>query len=115
MAEQNNLNGRVANDLLHDLSAGLFPGAVIAAWLLRAGVDRVDPGRGAVVAEASEGLWLILAFALSLLIATGIMRLRYWRLNVRSGFLESKRHMAVTKHVVFVTVQLLAAVALAMM
>jgi hypothetical protein len=106
-------NVRVPNDLLHDIAAGLFPGAVIAAWIVRGAIDALDPGRGAIVTRASGGLWMLMLLGLAVSTATGVLRLRYWQLNVRSGFLETKKQMAATKHIVFVFVLLLSAWGLA--
>jgi hypothetical protein len=54
---------------------------------------------------------MVLALAVS--VATGVLRLRYWQLSVRNGFLETKKQMAATKHIVFVFVLLLSAWGLA--
>lgn len=107
------LNGRIANDLLHDFAAGFFPGAVTAAWLIQRALEAADPGRGAVVAHAAGALWLVMAAALTVSVVTGLVRLRYWRLNVRSGFLESKGQMAATKHILFALLLLASAFLLA--
>lgn len=107
MSTVRGLNGRIANDLLHDLAAGVFPGAVGGAWLVRGVLEAMDPGKGAVVTLASGPLWGVCFVGLAVSISTGLLRLRYWRLNVRSGFFESKKQMAATKHILFVFVLLL--------
>jgi hypothetical protein len=102
---------RAVVDVLHDLAAGAFPGAVAAAYLISRAGERMalDTGNIALTLPAA---WSVLAIALVVLVATGLMRLRYWKTNVRAGFLETKSQMAVAKHAVFVFVQLGAAVAL---
>lgn len=105
---------RTAVDLAHDLAAGFFPGAVTAAWVIQRAVVLFEPVRGAaIVRDAATGLWWVMALALTVSVVTGLIRLQYWKLNVRSGFLESKRQMAVVKHSLFVTIQVAAGVVLA--
>lgn len=113
MATQRLRPGRMFNDFVHDISAGLFPGAVAAVWALKTAIATVDPGRAGLVRQAVGGVWFILAGALACLVVTGIFRLGYWRLNVREGFLETKGRTAVIKHMAFVAAQLLAIWALA--
>jgi len=107
------LKVRTVNDLLHALAAGFFPGTVAGAWVVRGAINAVDPGGGAIVERATGGLVLVMILALGLSIGTGILRLRYWQLNVRQGFLETKKQMVVTKHIYFVFMVLLTTWALA--
>jgi len=106
---------RIANDYVHDMCAGLFPGAVAATWIVKGAMDAAEQGGGAAVRAASGGVWFVLVGALSLLALTGTLRLRYWRLNVREGFIPTKARMAAIKHFAFVATQLLAAWALAVL
>jgi hypothetical protein len=108
-----NLNARSAVDFLHDVAAGFFPGAVAATSVIRSAIEAVDPGRGAIVTFASGWLWLVFVLGLAVSIVTGLVRLRYWKLNVRSGFMDAKRQMVVVKHSAFVLLLVLSAVWLA--
>lgn len=108
---------RIANDIAHDLASGAFPGAVIAAWLIRrsaAATGSPDAVRAASAAlgGASGALWLVLFLGLTVSVATGLLRLRYWKLNVRTGFLETKSETAAVKHSAFVLLLLASAAAL---
>lgn len=105
------LPGRLAVDFAHDIAAGIFPGAVLGMWI----VQRRLEAAGAPVAgleRAAGGLWLVLAGGLLVSVVTGIVRLRYWKLYVRSGALESKSQSAAIKHSIFVLTQLAAALVL---
>lgn len=100
-----------ANDVLHDLALGVFPGVVVGTWL----IDRttVSTGEGSsVVAHAAPVLWLVFAFGLLVSVATGLLRLRYWKLNVRSGYMNTKSAVAAMKHSAFVLLLLGSATAL---
>ena len=103
------------NDFAHDIAAGFFPGSVAGAWMIRSALNALEPGSGAVVGRAAGSLWLIFAIAAAVSVGTGLLRTRYWRLNVRSGFMEKKTQMATTKHVLFVTTLVLSGVALALL
>lgn len=102
MALSSNFSVRVANDLVHDVCAGLWPGTVLGVWLLHTGVERAAPQASfALVPLTVSSLW-VLVVSLGLLVATGALRLRYWRLNVRAGALQAKARMALVKHTAFV-------------
>lgn len=99
-------------DIVHDVAAGIFPGAVIGAWLYERALGAASVGAGDPTAEATGPLLVLLLADLIVLVATGLVRLNHWQLNVRSGFLQTKAQMAVLKHIVFVVVLVLSAVAL---
>jgi len=104
---------RIAVDYVHDISAGLFPGSVLGVWVVERGLKMA--GVGALsVGRAADGLWLVLIFALALLVVTGSIRLRYWKLSVRASAVESKARAAAIKHSVFVLTQLAAAFVVAL-
>ena len=108
-------NARIANDFVHDIAAGFFPGSVAGAWVIRGALNALEPGSGAVVERAAGSLWLLFAIAAAVSVGTGLLRTRYWRLNVRSGFMEKKSQTAITKHALFVTALVLSGGALAML
>lgn len=95
------MNVRIVNDFMHDLVPGFIAGLAAATFAAERAIDKVEPGRGVVVSRASGILWLLYAVALAVAVTTGLIRLRYWKLNVRSGFLETKTQMAVIKHSAF--------------
>lgn len=105
MALENRLYVRVVIDLLHDLALGVFPGTVLAAWFIRRAVVASDEGYAALAA-AGPWLWLVFFLGLTVSVVTGLLRLKYWKLNVRAGFLESKSQMAAVKHSAFVLILL---------
>lgn len=94
---------RIANDACHDLAAGTFPALALAAWLIRS-VSETDGMAEVIVARAGGSLWVVFMLMLGVSVGTGLLRLRYWKLNVRSGFLETKGQMAAIKHSLFVLV-----------
>jgi putative copper export protein len=95
---------RIVNDIVHDLAAGAWPGAVIALWLARNGAkSTLTPDALALAVRAWSGVLLIMLAALVALVVTGGVRLGY--------VLESRTRTAQIKHVVFVTVFILATVA----
>ena len=102
----------MSNDLLHDLAAGAWPGAVIALWMAHTAVKSAGPtGAAALALRAWSGIWAILIFAVAVLIATGSLRLRYRAMGVRAEALPARTRIAVTKHIVFVVVLVAATVA----
>ena len=105
---------RVVNDILHDLSAGAWPGAVAAAWLVRSGArGALSAAAFADLQQAWSAVFLIMAVALAVLVVTGIVRLRYRSLGIPPDLLAARTRAALIKHAVFVTVFLLAIVAAA--
>ena len=106
----NNKYFRAAAELIHGISAGMFPGAVWAAWMIRQGFIAAPPSALLMLERATVNLFVILIVALVLQAATGVFRLHYYQLNIRQGFLETKRQMVLIKHLGFVTVLVLCVV-----
>jgi len=103
--------GRIVIDFFHVLAAGVFPGSVIAAWVIRLGIEAQGLG-GAAIGRASTGLWLLFFIGLVVSVGTGALRLRYWKLVVLPEALEAKAQMAAVKHSLFVLLLLSSAVGL---
>src|SRR5450759_921918 len=105
MGLSNRLWFRVVNDILHDLSAGASPGAVLALWLVSSGARKTLP---ADVYTTTMATWswilLILFLALVVLVVTGSIRLNYRTLGVSEDALPAKGRAAMAKHAVFVLV-----------
>jgi hypothetical protein len=106
-----NVYVRSAIEFVHDIAAGAFPGAVLMAWIIRQQIEVTQRGAVADVGRASLSLWVILLGVLFAIGLTGLIRLRYWKLNVRPGFLDSKKRLVLIKHTAFV-VLLIASIAL---
>ena len=94
---------RVVNDFLHDMAAGLGPGAVLALRIVS------DHARATLAPEVFADLvrswsWvvLVLFLALVVLLITGAVRLNYRTLGVRDDALAAKGRMALIKHAAFV-------------
>ena len=92
---------------MHDVAAGSYPGAVLGMWLARTRVAATMPSAVPALEKAAVSLWLVMAAALLLLVTTGLFRLGYYQLNLRPGYLETKRQMVLVKHAAFVTVLVL--------
>lgn len=94
---------RILNDFVHDVAAGMYPGLALTAWLVRS--SAASSGTSiATVTEIGGTLTLLMVLTAVVSITTGLIRLRYWKLNIRAGFLETKGQMAAMKHGLFVLV-----------
>jgi hypothetical protein len=94
---------RAALDILHDLAAGAWPGAVAALALARAGAERyaLGPEQTARMLDAWSGIWPILFLSLATLAATGGARLHYRALGIRPDGLPVRTRAALIKHAAF--------------
>ncbi|PKQ30416.1 MAG: hypothetical protein CVT60_00110 [Actinobacteria bacterium HGW-Actinobacteria-10] len=94
---------QVINDIVHDLAAGTGPGAALALWLT---ADRartsLPPDEAAAAIRTWETVLLIPLAALTVLVATGIMRVSYRGLS--SAASKSRTRVVLIKHAVFVLV-----------
>jgi hypothetical protein len=95
---------RAAAELFHGISAGLFPGAVWGAWIVRSGFVAVSADTLLMLERSTVNLFFILLVSLIVQGVTGGFRLHYYQLNIRPGFLETKRRMVLTKHIGFVLI-----------
>lgn len=102
---------RIANDIVHDLAAGTWPGAAIALWLVRDRADRVlPPDTAALSLRAWSAAFLVMFGALATSIVTGIVRARYRTYGLTTPIIRSRTRAALIKHAVFVMVLILATV-----
>jgi hypothetical protein len=102
MALTDSLYFKSVVDFFHDIAAGLFPGAVVCALLIDRASRSAGGSAGFTLSRVAPTLWFVLILGLMVSVTTGLIRLRYWKLNVRSDFLESKVQMIVVKHSAFV-------------
>lgn len=96
-------------EFIHDIAAGAFPGAVWFAWMIRQKFEVASPDAVGELARASTSLWVVLLVALFAIVATGAMRIMYWKLNVREGGLDAKRRLILIKHTLFVLLMIVSA------
>ena len=102
---------RIVNDVVHDLAAGAWPGAVMALWIARSVARGSVPSDVyAVVQRAWSGIPLIMIVALAVLVATGGVRLYYRGFGLPGELLKARGRAALIKHAVFTTVFLVATV-----
>ena len=102
---------RTANAVVHDLAAGLWPGAVLALWIAHAGAaDFAPAGTTAPIRVAWSGIYAILFLELAIQVVTGLIRLRHRGLGVSTEALAAKNSVAQAKHVAFAAVLLAATV-----
>lgn len=102
---------RAINDILHDLAAGAWPGAVVGVRMVRRGLTAAI-GAQAASDAARSWTWIltIMLVALVVQVATGGARLFYWKAPVATEQVQTKGRVAAAKHVVFVAVFVVAAV-----
>ncbi len=102
---------RVVNDLVHDLTAGVFPGAVFGLWMVRSGAQAVlSPDALATMVRGWSWIVLVLFIAFAIFILTGSIRVSYRVRNIKPEALASQGRAALIKHAVFVAVFVYAAV-----
>jgi hypothetical protein len=111
MGLSDRLTFRVVNDLVHDLTAGMVPGAVAALWMVRNGAA------GSLTPEALSGLvrgwsWIVGAVfvAMVVFIVTGAIRLSYRARNISPEALAAQGRSALIKHAFFVAASVYAVV-----
>jgi hypothetical protein len=96
---------RAVNDLVHDLMAGLVPGAVLSLWLVRSAAEvSLDPQALATLVRGWSWLVLVMFGALAVLGVTGVIRTGYRGRNIREHAMGVQSRSSAIKHVVFVTV-----------
>jgi hypothetical protein len=102
---------RVMNDLAHDVTAGVVPGAVLALWLVRNGAKAsLGPEALATMVRGWSWIVLVLFVAVVIFVVTGSIRVTYRTLNIRKEALEAQGRSALIKHAVFVPLFVYAAV-----
>lgn len=102
---------RVLNDLVHDITAGVVPGAVLALWLVRNGATAtLNPSDLSALAQGWTWIVLIAFAALALLVVTGSIRIGYRTRNLRPDAIPSQGRAALIKHAVFIPLFLCATV-----
>lgn len=96
---------RTANDIAHDLSAGAWPGAAFAVWLVRSRADASLPaGTLTPSLPAWSAVFVVMVLALATLVVTGLMRVSYQG----TGGSKTRLRTALAKHTVFTVVFVLA-------
>ena len=99
------LSFRVVNDLLHDVTAGVFPGAVLALWLVRKGAAAtLSPDAVATMVRSWSWIVLLLFVVIVVFVVTGSMRVSYRTRNISAEALQAQGRSAMIKHAVFVLV-----------
>lgn len=96
--------GRMINNWLHDFASGTWAACILVIWLLRGRMPHVP--QAASVALAGVGMllfWLVLG-AVALIIVTGGIRLRYWRIQGVPDELPQRRRALLIKHVLYLVV-----------
>lgn len=94
---------RIANDLLHDLAAGAWPGAVAALWLAQRRAD-LPVDVAPEVARSWSSIFWVMVVALAILVITGLIRTNYRANGLPPEVAQARGSTAVVKHVFFVGV-----------
>ena len=96
---------RVANDLLHDLTAGVVPGVVLALWMVRNGAKTaLAPEATATLITSWSWIVFVIFLAIVVLVVTGAVRISYRTRNIREDAMHAQGLSAMIKHAVFVAV-----------
>jgi putative copper export protein len=101
---------RVTIDVLHDLAAGTWPGAVVAFWLARNRAAALDPEALDLTVSTWSSVFWVMVVALALLVGTGLVRSVYRGIGIPPELLEARTKVALIKHLVFVSVFIYATV-----
>lgn len=111
MALSDHLSLRVTNDLLHDVTAGVVPGAVLALWLVRSAAKvSLAPAEASTLVQGWSWIVLLMFVAVVIFIVTGSIRLSYRTRNIREDALPAQGRSAMIKHVFFVGIFVVAVV-----
>jgi ABC-type tungstate transport system substrate-binding protein len=96
---------KVANDIVHDLAAGSWPGAALALWIARRAADVSLPAdQLQALLRGWSSILLIAVVSAVLLVVTGLVRARYRRLLQSTAVTSSRMPVVLAKHAVFVLV-----------
>jgi hypothetical protein len=102
---------RVVVDLVHDITAGVGPGAVLALWLVRGGAaTTVAPAELSTMVSSWSWIVLILFLEVVILVVTGAVRVSYRTHNTREDALVAQGRAALLKHAVFIPLFIFATV-----
>lgn len=102
---------RAINDLIHDLTAGIFPGAVLALWLVRNGARAtMTPQALSDLAQSWSWIVLLMFIALAIFVITGSIRVSYRIRNTKPEAVASQGRVALIKHAFFVGIFVYSAV-----
>jgi hypothetical protein len=93
------------NDLLHDLTAGVVPGAVLALWYVRNGAKAtLTPIDLATLVSSWSWIVALILVALVVFVVTGSIRISYRTRNVKDSALVAQGRSALIKHAFFVAI-----------
>jgi len=96
---------RAVNDLIHDVMAGLVPGAVLSLWLVRgAAQTSLDPVAFGTLVRGWSWIVFVILGALAMLALTGAIRTGHRSVSVSPRAKASQFRAVLTKHAVLVTV-----------
>ena len=105
MGVTDRLSFRIANDLVHDVTAGVVPGTVLALWLVRAGAKgTIAPAELSTLVSSWSWIVLLIFVAVVIFVVTGSIRISYRTRNIRPEALKAQGRSALIKHAVFVLV-----------
>jgi len=96
---------RVINDLVHDLTAGVVPGVVLALWLVRRGAEAsLDPAALAALVRGWSWIVAVIFAAIAIFVVTGSIRVSYRTSNIDPEALQAHGRSALVKHAAFILV-----------
>ena len=105
MGLSDRLTFRVVNDLVHDLTAGIVPGAVLGLWFVRNGAKAtLSPVDFASLVSGWSWIVAMIFAALAIFVITGSIRISYRVRNIKDSALAAQGRAALIKHAAFVIV-----------
>lgn len=95
---------RIVNSWIHDFASGTWAACVLVMWVLAARVPGLPTAAGVAIVDAVRLLFGLLLASLVVILATGGIRLRYWRSQGTPDELPQRRRALLAKHVAYFVV-----------
>jgi putative copper export protein len=97
--------GWIANNFFHDLSSGLWAACLIVIWRLASYLGPIAlPSAAEALRGVSHELFGVLLVSLVVIMATGGVRLRYWRTQRVADEIPYLQRALLVKHGLFLVV-----------
>jgi hypothetical protein len=95
---------RIVNDVVHDVTSGTWAACLLVIWLLASRMGEMPAEAAAAISDTMWLLFWLLLASLVLVLVTGALRLRFWRIAATPDEVSVRRRAAVVRHVVYLVV-----------